>query len=151
LERLSPIIALYFDDVHRYLVPDCIGETQAVREFNGPTNRRKIEPSNWLANDRPFPEANWHGSVGSHGVRQACGVNTELATGVPYVSLDRVTGLTVEPGNQQALAQAIDSLLDDPGLRRKYGEAGRQRVLQEFRVQTMAERTWKSYEQVLQQ
>lgn len=76
-------------------------------------------------------------------------VNTRLATAVPYVSVDRVTGLTVDPANSDALAAAVNALLDDPELRRIYGENGRRRVVQEFTVQVMAERTLRVYEKVL--
>src|SRR5260370_10280136 len=44
----------------------------------------------------------------------ACGkavVNTSLDSGVPYASLDGVTGITVEPGSADALASAINRLL----------------------------------------
>lgn len=76
-------------------------------------------------------------------------VNTRLGTGVPYASLDGVTGLTVEPANPKALAEAINTLLADSELRRVYGENGRKRVLQEFTVQLMAERTLQVYRSVL--
>ncbi len=82
----------------------------------------------------------------------ACGkpvVNTRVPTGVPYVSLDGQTGTTAEPGSSAALAAALQKLLDDPALRRAYGENGRRRVLGEFTVQTMVERTFKLYERVL--
>jgi len=78
-------------------------------------------------------------------------VNTRLETGVPFVSLDQVTGLTVEPANPRALSEALNILLADAELRRRYGENGRQRVLQEFTVQLMAERTWQLYQKVLRQ
>jgi hypothetical protein len=57
---VAPIVQLYFDDVHRFLIPDCVGEMQAIREFNeaGAASRR-IEPASWMADDRPFPEAAW--------------------------------------------------------------------------------------------
>ena len=76
-------------------------------------------------------------------------VNTRLETGVPYVSLDGVTGLTVEPANPEALAGALNKLLGDEGLRRALGEGGRERVLNEFTVQVMAERIMNLYEKVL--
>jgi rhamnosyl/mannosyltransferase len=76
-------------------------------------------------------------------------VNTRLRTGVPYVSLDGVTGLTVEPANSGVLAEALNTLLADPELRRVYGENGRARVLQEFTVQLMAERIMRVYGEVL--
>ena len=55
-------------------------------------------------------------------------INTHLPTGVPYVSLDGETGLTVEPNDAPALAQAIQTLADDKLLRKKYGAAAAIRV-----------------------
>jgi glycosyltransferase involved in cell wall biosynthesis len=79
----------------------------------------------------------------------ACGkpvVNTNLASGVPFASLDGVTGITVAPANVNALAGAINQLLDDPSLRSAYGEAARRRVQSEFTVAAMVERTRDLYE-----
>lgn len=60
-------------------------------------------------------------------------INTALATGVPYVSLNGVTGLTVPPENPQALAAAIQKLADDPALRNAYGKAAVERIEQKFK------------------
>jgi glycosyltransferase involved in cell wall biosynthesis len=82
----------------------------------------------------------------------ACGVpviNTNLDSGVPFVSQDGVSGLTVPPADAQALAQAINRLLDDAPQRAKFGEAGRRRVEQEFSLQTMTRRTLELYAEVL--
>lgn len=76
-------------------------------------------------------------------------VNTNVPTGVPYVSLDGETGITVEVGSPQLLAAALQKLLGDAQLGRTYGENGRARVLREFTVQKMAERTFELYETVL--
>jgi glycosyltransferase involved in cell wall biosynthesis len=45
---------------------------------------------------------------------------------------DGTTGTLVPPRNAEALTEAIVRYLDDPGLRRLHGEAGRRRVLAEF-------------------
>ena len=42
------------------------------------------------------------------------------------------TGILVEPGNVQALRAALERLLSDPGLRRRLGDAGRQRAAEHF-------------------
>jgi len=82
----------------------------------------------------------------------ACGkpvVNTALPTGVPYVSLDGVTGITVPPADAGALATAISRLLDDPYLRAKLGTAGLRRAREEFNVELMGRRTLEVYREVL--
>jgi rhamnosyl/mannosyltransferase len=82
----------------------------------------------------------------------ACGkavVNTLLPTSVPSVSLNGVTGLSVPPADPDALAGAINLLLDDPQLRIRYGQAARRRVEQEFSKELMTERTLRVYHEVL--
>lgn len=68
-------------------------------------------------------------------------INTALPTGVPLVSLDGQTGLTVPPGDAEALASALDTLLADDGLRAKYGAAAHERVLREFRLSHVMQKT----------
>jgi len=82
----------------------------------------------------------------------ACGkpvVNTRLLSGVPFVSLDGVTGTTVTPADAGELASAINRLLDDPGLREKYGAAAAQRARTEFSIETMVDRTLQLYREVI--
>jgi rhamnosyl/mannosyltransferase len=55
-------------------------------------------------------------------------VNTNLPTTVPRVARDGLEGLTVEVGNDQALAGAINRLLEDPDLATKLGAAGQRRA-----------------------
>ena len=49
-------------------------------------------------------------------------INTNLGTGVNYVSIDGETGLTVEPGNVEQLAFAINKLIKDEKLRQNFGQ-----------------------------
>lgn len=69
-------------------------------------------------------------------------INTALPTGVPHVSLHEKTGLTVAPGDSGALARAIQRLADDPTLRKQFGDAGRQRVAEQFSMDTLLERAY---------
>lgn len=81
----------------------------------------------------------------------ACGkpvVNTNLDSGVPFVSLDGVSGLTVPPGDTVALAAAINTLLGDDELRARYGAAARRRVDQLFTLEAMTNKMLDLYEQV---
>ncbi len=43
-----------------------------------------------------------------------------------------VTGLLAEPGNTQSIQDALQKLLSEPTLAKQYGQAGRERVLQDF-------------------
>jgi glycosyltransferase involved in cell wall biosynthesis len=65
-------------------------------------------------------------------------ISSNLATGVSWVNQHMKTGLLVPPGNIAELANAIQYLLANPGLREEMGEAGRQRVMQTFTSAKMA-------------
>lgn len=78
----------------------------------------------------------------------ACGlpvVNTRIDSGVPYVSPDGVSGLTVEPQNPQQLATAINRLLQDEELRQRLGRQARERALSEFSLDLMGQRILNLY------
>jgi glycosyltransferase involved in cell wall biosynthesis len=82
----------------------------------------------------------------------ACGipvVNTSIDTGVPYVSPDGVTGLTVASRSPDEMAAALNRLLDDQQLREKMGRAARARVFNEFGIVEMAAQTLNLYRSVL--
>jgi glycosyltransferase involved in cell wall biosynthesis len=76
-------------------------------------------------------------------------VNTRLDSGVPFVSLNERTGLTVPPADPAALATALNRLLDNDELRRSLGAAGRVRARQEFSLETMSTRTMALYDSVM--
>jgi rhamnosyl/mannosyltransferase len=81
----------------------------------------------------------------------ACGkpvINTQLDSGVPFVSIDGVTGITVPPADADSLAAAINLLLDNPELRSKYGKAACNRVEQEFSLDQMVRRTFHLYTEI---
>lgn len=78
-------------------------------------------------------------------------VNTNLPTGVPWVSRDGETGLTVPPRDAPALADAIQKLLDDDELRRRFGRNARERVETEFTEERMLARYRDVYRDVLRE
>jgi rhamnosyl/mannosyltransferase len=75
-------------------------------------------------------------------------VNTSLPTGVPWVSVDGETGVTVQPRDAEELADAISRLLADQELRERFGENARQRVAEHFSRERMLNRTERIYQEV---
>lgn len=64
-------------------------------------------------------------------------VNTSLESGVPWVSVEGETGLTVPPRDSNSLATAIDRLLSDDERRRRLGVNARKRVETKFSEERM--------------
>ncbi len=77
-------------------------------------------------------------------------VNTLLPSGVPFVSVDGLTGFSVTPGDADALARALGKLLDQPALRSKFGLEGIRRVKGNFTLQKMIDRTLRLYAEVVE-
>jgi glycosyltransferase involved in cell wall biosynthesis len=75
-------------------------------------------------------------------------VSTRLPSGVPWVNRDGETGLTVPPSDDDALREAIRTLIEDPSLRRRLGAAGRARVESEFTIERMRVATTALYREV---
>ena len=59
-------------------------------------------------------------------------INTSLFTGVPLVSVDGETGITVPPKDADRLAEAMEKLGNNPELRQKYGKNAKKRVLENY-------------------
>ena len=70
--------------------------------------------------------------------------------GVPEVVVDKETGVLIAPGDVTALAQAMLELAASADLRRRLGEAGRDRMQREFTPQVRVERFMDLYRQTLQ-
>ena len=71
------------------------------------------------------------------------------AGGIPDKVVDGETGRLVEPGDAQALADALRPLLASPARRTEMGERGRQRVLARFSWSVLVERTIELYAELL--
>jgi len=76
-------------------------------------------------------------------------VNTQLDSGVPFVSLHEQTGLTVPPADPDALAAAINRLLVNQDLRQSLGRMARMRAQKEFSLDAMVSRTLSLYDRVM--
>jgi glycosyltransferase involved in cell wall biosynthesis len=64
--------------------------------------------------------------------------------------VDGVTGVLIPPHDPRALADAIRKYFKDPELRRKHGRAGRERVVRDFRGETIWEAMYREYVRSLQ-
>ncbi len=75
-----------------------------------------------------------------------------VATDVPgcrEVVVDGETGLLVPPNDPEALAAAVERLLDDPALGRRLGKNARRRVEENFSDQTINQQTLEVYRSLL--
>lgn len=82
----------------------------------------------------------------------ACGkplICTELGTGTSYVNKHNVTGLVVPPRDSKELAQAINKLIEDDALRKRFGDNGRARAFNEFTSDKMIQKTYELYQRLL--
>lgn len=77
----------------------------------------------------------------------ACGVPVVASAvgGMLDTVIDGVTGLHVPPRDPQALATALQRLLDDPGLRARMGATGRRVAVDHYAWETVAGGTAASY------
>lgn len=76
-------------------------------------------------------------------------ISTRLLSGVPWVNQHGVTGLTVPPGDVEALAGALAAILVDPGGRARMGAAARARVADVFSIAAMGHAAASEFEQLV--
>jgi sugar transferase (PEP-CTERM/EpsH1 system associated) len=69
--------------------------------------------------------------------------------GNPELVKETHTGTLVPPNNAQAMADALQSYIEDPQMMRRHGAEGRQRVEQEFSLTHMVERYMAVYDALL--
>lgn len=74
-------------------------------------------------------------------------INTKLPGGVPWVSIHQKTGLSVEPANVTALAEAMNWMKEHPKERLVMGHNARNRVETQFREERMLSQIQELYEQ----
>lgn len=73
-------------------------------------------------------------------------INTRLKSGVPEVSVDGETGITVTPGSVEELAAAMRTLAASPEKRASYGSAARRKVDEQYTMEGMLRRVKEIYE-----
>lgn len=78
-------------------------------------------------------------------------VSTRLSNGVDYVNQHGVSGMTVPPGDVDALADTLNRLLGDCALRETLGRQAQARALSQFSLKSMGQKMLRLYQRVLRQ
>lgn len=76
-------------------------------------------------------------------------INTNLPSGVPEVSINGITGLTVEPGNKRELGDAMRWFVEHPSERHEMGNAARKRLDSNYTLDVMMNRMMELYGRLL--
>ena len=76
-------------------------------------------------------------------------INTALPSGVPCVSINGVTGLTVQPGSLSELTHAMDKMAENDTMREKYGRQAFDMVKREYTPEKLAERHMQVFRELL--
>jgi len=75
-------------------------------------------------------------------------ISTKIkGSGINFVNINNVTGLVVEPQNHEQLADAIEKLLNDYELRKKFGKNGRKRVFKFFNLNKYIQKLTRIYDE----
>ena len=85
------------------------------------------------------------GIVNLEAMACGCAVVASAVGGIPEVVADGVTGLLVPPGDEAALAAAVNSLIADPSRAASLGARGRERAVAEFSWSSIAAATAELY------
>jgi len=115
------------------------------------TGEREDIPEILAASDLFILSSRWEGLPRSiiEAMMAGLPVVATRVGGVPELVEDGITGFLVPPKDPGALAEALQKLIEDPELRRRMGEAGREKTLREFTLDLMLEETEKVYHEVL--
>jgi starch synthase len=81
------------------------------------------------------------GIVNLEAMACGCAVVASAVGGIPEVVADGVTGLLVPPGDEASLAEALNTLIRDPGQAAVLGARGRERAVAEFSWDSIAAQT----------
>ncbi|GAC1385065.1 MAG: glycosyltransferase [Herpetosiphon sp.] len=76
-------------------------------------------------------------------------ITTELGTGTSFVNQHGHTGFVIAPAESMSLARALRVLIENPALRARFGQSGRQSVQQNYTTTIMLQRTIQVYSNVL--
>lgn len=112
----------------------------------------RVEPRDWLARADVFVHTSrWEGFgiVLLEAMLAGLPVVATDVSAVPEIVADGRTGFLAPAGDAGAVARRVGELLADPGLRTRFGAAGRERARSEFSVRRMTEATLAVYDEAL--
>jgi len=89
------------------------------------------------------------GIVNLEAMACGCAVVASAVGGIPEVVADGRTGLLVPPGDEAALADAVNALIRDPARAAALGARGRERAVAEFSWDSIAAQTSALYAQLI--
>jgi glycosyltransferase involved in cell wall biosynthesis len=84
------------------------------------------------------------------GMACKCAIVGTAVGGIPDAISDGENGRLVPPGDADALAQAINELLDNADLRQHFGARARETVLRDFTLEHELEKNLELYWQLIQ-
>lgn len=76
-------------------------------------------------------------------------INTRINSGVPEVSIDGISGLTIEPNSIDQMAQAMQRLCEDDVLRAKLSMGAMKLVETKYTMETMEKRYFELFDEML--
>lgn len=76
-------------------------------------------------------------------------ISCEIGTGTSYINIHNETGLVIAPADSEVLAEAMQTLWDNPELARRYGENAGKRFAENFTLATMIDHYIDHYQQLL--
>jgi len=114
---------------------------------------RKDIPEILAASDVFVLSSRWEGLPGAVIEAMLAGLPVVATSvgGTPELVEEGVTGFLVPCGDPQALADRLQRLLDNEGLRRSMGAKGREKALRQFTLDRMLAETEKVYREVLRE
>ena len=132
-------------DFELVVTGDPAGETDEFTRYIGWQSQadlpRRLREADMLVFPTVAEEALGRSAVEAMGVGRA--VIASRIGGLPFTVSDGTTGLLFEPGNVDDLTRQMTRLLDDPALRERMGQAGRQKFEQEFAWPVVIDRQYK--------
>jgi glycosyltransferase involved in cell wall biosynthesis len=135
--RRAPELARQYGLAGRVTFLDSLSREDLVREYN--RAQVLVSPSLYEGFGLPAAEA------------MACGtpVVATTAGAFPEIVEDSTSGLLVPPGDEEALAQSIRTMLQNPLRCRSMGDAGARRIRERFSWRRSAEEMLALYQDVL--